>query len=44
MDPFVQPWFWPAVAVIVGLPVVLLVLGEIHSTMVRRETPGAKTD
>ena len=42
MDPFAQPWFWPAVAVIVGLPIVLLVLGEIHSTMVRRETPGAK--
>jgi small-conductance mechanosensitive channel len=42
MDPFAQPWFWPAVAVIVGLPVVLLVLGEIHSNMVRRETPGAK--
>jgi small-conductance mechanosensitive channel/CRP-like cAMP-binding protein len=42
MDPFTQPWFWPAVAVIIGLPIVLLVLGEIHSTMVRRETPGAR--
>ena len=41
-DLLAQPWFWPAVAVIVGLPITLLVLGEVHSTMVRRGTPGAK--
>lgn len=39
---FAQPWFWPALAVVVGLPVVLLVLGEVHSSLVRRESPGAK--
>lgn len=37
-----EPWFWPAVSVIVGLPIVLLVLGEIHTAMVRRGTPGTR--
>lgn len=36
-----EPWFWPAASVIVGLPIVLLVLGEVHTSMVRRGTPGA---
>ena len=27
-----QPWFWPAVIVSVGLPLVLLVLGESSTT------------
>ncbi|MFJ3383943.1 MULTISPECIES: mechanosensitive ion channel domain-containing protein [unclassified Curtobacterium] len=31
-----QSWFWPAIAVIVGLPVVLLVLTELQSTLERR--------
>ncbi len=35
-----EPWFWPAVSVIVGLPIALLVLGEIHTAMVRRGSPG----
>lgn len=35
-----EPWFWPAVSVIIGLPVALLVLGEVHSSMVRSGTPG----
>ncbi|CAN5245056.1 mechanosensitive ion channel family protein [soil metagenome] len=35
-----QPWFPPAVAVIVGLPLVLLILGEVHTSMVRRGSPG----
>ena len=39
-DLLAQPWFWPAVAVIVGLPISLLVLGELHSTMVRTRHPG----
>jgi small-conductance mechanosensitive channel len=37
-----EPWFWPAVSVIVGLPIVLLVLGEIHTAMVRRGSPGTR--
>ncbi|MEO5534039.1 MAG: mechanosensitive ion channel domain-containing protein [Pseudolysinimonas sp.] len=37
-----EPWFWPAVAVIVGLPLVLLVLGEVHTSMVRRDNPGQR--
>ncbi|HWH97730.1 MAG TPA: mechanosensitive ion channel domain-containing protein [Pseudolysinimonas sp.] len=37
-----EPWFWPAVSVIVGLPIVLLVLGEVHTAMVRRDSPGAR--
>lgn len=40
-DILAEPWFWPAASVIVGLPIVLLVLGEIHTSMVRRGTPGA---
>ncbi|HWM33871.1 MAG TPA: mechanosensitive ion channel domain-containing protein [Pseudolysinimonas sp.] len=35
-----EPWFWPAVAVILGLPAVLLVLGEVHTSMQRKGTPG----
>lgn len=31
-----QPWFWPALAVVVGLPITLLVLTEIHSMLERR--------
>ena len=39
-DIFGEEWFWPAVAVILGLPVVLLVLGEVQTGMQRRGTPG----
>jgi small-conductance mechanosensitive channel len=39
-DIFSEEWFWPAVAVIIGLPVVLLVLGELHTSMLRKGTPG----
>jgi small-conductance mechanosensitive channel len=39
-DILAEPWFWPAASVIIGLPIVLLVLGEVHTTMVRRGTPG----
>ncbi|OIH95915.1 mechanosensitive ion channel domain-containing protein [Curtobacterium sp. MCBA15_001] len=31
-----QSWFWPAIIVIVGLPVVLLVLTELQSSLQRR--------
>lgn len=37
-----QPWFWPAVIIIVGLPVTLLILTEVHSTLVRRGSPAAR--
>lgn len=40
-DILAEPWFWPATSVIVGLPIALLVLGEVHTAMVRRGTPGA---
>ena len=39
-DIFDEPWFWPAVAVIIGLPVALLVLGEVQTSMQRKGTPG----
>lgn len=39
-DILAEPWFWPAASVIVGLPIVLLVLGEVHTAMVRRGSPG----
>lgn len=42
MNVFAQSWFWPALVVIIGLPVVLLVLGEVHSSMVRSGSPGAR--
>ena len=38
---WLQPWFWPAVAVVVGLPVVLLVLTELHSALERRGSRAA---
>lgn len=37
-----QPWFWPAVIIVVGLPVSLLVLTEVHSTLERRGSPAAR--
>jgi small-conductance mechanosensitive channel len=36
-----QPWFWPAVVIVVGLPVALLVLTEVHSSLVRRGSRSA---
>ncbi len=37
-----QPWFWPVLAVVLGLPVLLIVLTEIASTLQRRGNPGAR--
>lgn len=37
-----QSWFWPSIGVIVGLPVVLLILTEIHAALVRRGSAAAK--
>jgi small-conductance mechanosensitive channel len=41
-DILAEPWFWPAASVIIGLPIVLLVLGELHTELVRRGSPGAR--
>lgn len=37
-----QPWFWPALLVIVGLPLALLILSELHGMLVRRGSTYAK--
>lgn len=37
-----QPWFWPALAVVVGLPVALLILNEVQGVLVRRGSAYAK--
>ncbi|GAA1666169.1 mechanosensitive ion channel domain-containing protein [Microbacterium lacus] len=36
-----QPWFWPAVIVSVGLPLVLIALTEMHNAMARRGSRAA---
>lgn len=37
-----EPWFWPAAAVVIGLPITLLVLTEIHSTLDRKGNRAAR--
>ena len=37
-----QSWFWPALAVVLGLPLALLVLNEVHTLLVRRGSAYAK--
>ncbi|HPY26354.1 MAG TPA: hypothetical protein PLK19_18795, partial [Mycobacterium sp.] len=37
-----QPWFWPAAAVVVGLPIVLLILHELHAALLQRGSAYAK--
>lgn len=37
-----QPWFWPTLTVVIGLPVALLLLHELHSTLVRRGSAYAR--
>jgi small-conductance mechanosensitive channel len=37
-----QPWFWPAVVIVVGLPIALLVLTEVHSSLERRGSAAAR--
>ncbi|MBN9238866.1 MAG: hypothetical protein BGO97_04190 [Micrococcales bacterium 70-64] len=39
---WLQPWFWPAVGVVIGLPVMLLILTEVHSTLERRGSRAAR--
>ena len=36
-----QPWFWPALIVSVGLPLVLIGLTEMHNAMARRGSRAA---
>ncbi|MEI6254684.1 MAG: mechanosensitive ion channel family protein [Mycobacteriaceae bacterium] len=37
-----QPWFWPALAVVIGLPLALLVLSELQGFLGRRGSAYAK--
>lgn len=37
-----QPWFWPALLVVIGLPVALLLLQELHTALVRRNSSYAR--
>lgn len=37
-----EAWFWPALIVVVGLPIVLLALTEVNAALVRRGHPAAK--
>lgn len=37
-----QDWFWPALIVVVGLPILLLILTEVHAFLVRRRSSYAK--
>jgi len=37
-----QPWFWPALVVVIGLPLALLILNGFHSSLVRRGSAYAK--
>ncbi|MBB5633457.1 small-conductance mechanosensitive channel [Cryobacterium mesophilum] len=37
-----QPWFWPAVTIVVGLPILLLILTEAHSSLIRRGSRAAR--
>lgn len=39
---WLEPWFWPSAAVILGLPVALIVLSELASSMARREAHGVR--
>ncbi len=37
-----QPWFWPVLTVVIGLPLTLLLLQELHTLLVRRGSAYAK--
>lgn len=37
-----QSWFWPVLAVVAGLPLALLILSELYSSLVRRGSAYAK--
>jgi small-conductance mechanosensitive channel len=43
MNAFIsQPWFWPAIVVIIGLPLALLLLNELQGFLGRRDSSYAK--
>ncbi len=37
-----QSWFWPALSIVVGLPLALLLLNELHGYLTRRDSTYAK--
>jgi small-conductance mechanosensitive channel len=37
-----QSWFWPALAIIIGLPILLLVLTELYNYLTRRQSSYAR--
>ncbi len=37
-----QAWFWPALAIVIGLPILLLVLTELYNLLARRQSSYAK--
>ncbi|QTI70522.1 mechanosensitive ion channel domain-containing protein [Gordonia polyisoprenivorans] len=37
-----QSWFWPAVVIVVGLPISLILLGELHGALSRRQSAFAR--
>ncbi|MGV1086421.1 MAG: mechanosensitive ion channel domain-containing protein [Mycobacterium sp.] len=37
-----QPWFWPALAVVLGLPLALLILNEVQGVLIRRNSAYVK--
>jgi len=37
-----QPWFVPAIIVVVGLPIVMIVLTELHGALVRNGAHGTR--
>lgn len=37
-----QPWFWPGVILVFGLPLTLIVLTEIYNALVVRQNPASK--
>lgn len=39
---WLQPWFWPCVAVVIGLPIALLILTEIQSALERKGNRAAR--
>ena len=43
LDLISEPWFWPAVIVVVGVPVLLIALTELHNSLLRRGSRGART-
>jgi len=42
MDSLDSPWFYWAVAIVIGLPILLVALTELHDLLVRRGSPRAK--